>query len=146
MLVQRLIQNALISRLFGVFARGFLDRTTLLILKNHFQHVFAKKKVENNLPILHGLQTYQNNGFSRQRLPTMPQRTPKVPWLQFISQAISTPQSRSITTTLGTKTLSVCFQPTLLNFKHLLSTMQPNPRGTLFFVTYAMIRLLLVLN
>ena len=33
--------------------------------KNHFQHVFAKKKVENNLPILHGLQTYQNGGSSK---------------------------------------------------------------------------------
>ena len=33
----------------------FLHRTTLCIPQNHFQHVFAKKKVENNLPILHGL-------------------------------------------------------------------------------------------
>ena len=49
------LQNALISRLFGVFARGFLHRTTLCIPYNHFQHVFAKKKVENNLLILHGL-------------------------------------------------------------------------------------------
>ena len=49
------LQNALISRLFGVFARGFLHRTTLCILQNHFQHVFAKKKVENNWAILHGL-------------------------------------------------------------------------------------------
>ena len=49
------LQNALISRLFGVFARGFLHRTTLCIAQNHFQHVFAKTKVENNLPILHGL-------------------------------------------------------------------------------------------
>ena len=38
------LQNALISRLFGVFARGFLHRTTLCIPQNHFQHVFAKKK------------------------------------------------------------------------------------------------------
>ena len=53
------LQNALISRLFGVFAGGFLHRTTLCIPYNHFQHVFAKKKVENNLPILHGLQTYE---------------------------------------------------------------------------------------
>ena len=59
------LQNALISRLFGVFARGFLHRTTLCIPQNHFQHVFAKKKVENNLPILHGLQTYQNGGSSK---------------------------------------------------------------------------------
>ena len=49
------LQNALISRLFGVFARGFFDRKTLCIPQNHFQHVFAKKKVENHLPILHGL-------------------------------------------------------------------------------------------
>ena len=49
------LQCALISRLFGVFARGFLHRTTLCIPQNHFEHVFAKKKVENNLPILHGL-------------------------------------------------------------------------------------------
>ena len=59
------LQNSLISRLFGVFARGFLHRTTLCIPQNHFQHVFAKKKVENNLPILHGLQTYQNGGSSK---------------------------------------------------------------------------------
>ena len=49
------LQNALISRLFGVFARGFLHRKTLCIPQNHFEHTFAKKKVENNLPILHGL-------------------------------------------------------------------------------------------
>ena len=59
------LQNALISRLFGVFAGGFLHRTTLCIPQNPFQHVFAKKKVENNLPILHGLQTYQNGGSSK---------------------------------------------------------------------------------
>ena len=59
------LQNALISRLFGVFARGCLHRTTLCIPQNHFQHVFAKKKVENNLPILHGLQTCQNGGSSK---------------------------------------------------------------------------------
>ena len=59
------LQNALISRLFGVFAGGFLHRTTLCIPQNHFQHVFSKKKVENNLPILHGLQTYQNGGSSK---------------------------------------------------------------------------------
>ena len=59
------LQNALISRLFGVFARGFLHRTTLCIPQNQFQHVFAKKKVENKLPILHGLQTYQNGGSSK---------------------------------------------------------------------------------
>ena len=59
------LQNALISRLFGVFARGFLNRTTLCIPQNNLQHVFAKKKVENHLPILHGLQTYQNGGSSK---------------------------------------------------------------------------------
>ena len=59
------LQNALISRLFGVFARGFLHRTTLCIPQNHFQHVFAKKKVENKWLILHGLQTYQNGGSSK---------------------------------------------------------------------------------
>ena len=59
------LQNALISRLFGVFARCFLRRAALCIPQNHFQHVFAKKKVENNLPILHGLQTYQNGGSSK---------------------------------------------------------------------------------
>ena len=58
-------QNALISRLFGVFACGFLYRTTLFISQNHFQHVFAKKKVENILHILHGLQAYQDGGFSK---------------------------------------------------------------------------------
>ena len=59
------LKNALISRLFGVFARGFLHRTTLCIPQHHFQHVFSKKKVENNLPILHGLQTYQNGVCSK---------------------------------------------------------------------------------
>ena len=59
------LQNALISRLFGVFARGFLHRTTLCIPQNHFQHVFANKKIENNLPVLHGLQTYQNGRSSK---------------------------------------------------------------------------------
>ena len=62
------LQNALISRLFGVFARGFLHRTIVCIPQNHFQHVFAKKKVENNLPILHGQnlpKTYQNRGSSK---------------------------------------------------------------------------------
>ena len=59
------LQNALISRLFGVFAGGFLHRTTLCIPQNHFQHVFAKKKVENNLPILDGLQTYENGRSSK---------------------------------------------------------------------------------
>ena len=38
------LQNALISRLFGVFAGGFLHRTTLCIPQGHFKHVFAKKK------------------------------------------------------------------------------------------------------
>ena len=38
------LQNALISRLFGVFARGFLHKTTLCIPQNHFQRVFKKKK------------------------------------------------------------------------------------------------------
>ena len=59
------LQNALISRLFGPFGRGFLQRTTPCIPQNHFQHVFAKKKVENNLLILHGLQTYQNGESSK---------------------------------------------------------------------------------
>ena len=59
------LQNALISRLFCVFARGFLHRTTLCVPQKHFQHVFAKEEVENNLPILHGLQTYQNGGSSK---------------------------------------------------------------------------------
>ena len=62
------LQNALISRLFGVFAPGFLHRTTLCIPQNHFQHVFAKKKVENNLPIFHGQnlpKTYQIRGSSK---------------------------------------------------------------------------------
>ena len=59
------LQNALISRLFGVFAPGFLHRTTLCIPQNHFKHLFAKKKVENNQVIFHGLQTYQNGGSSK---------------------------------------------------------------------------------
>ena len=47
------------------FCTRFFARKTLCIPQNHFQHVFAKKKVENNLPILHGLQTYQNGGSSK---------------------------------------------------------------------------------
>ena len=61
-------QNAVISRIFGVFARGFLHRTTLFIPQNRFQHVFAKKKVENILHILHGLQAYQDGRFSKNAL------------------------------------------------------------------------------
>ena len=48
------LQNALISRLFGVFARGFLHRTTLCIPQNHFQHVFAKKKLKITCPFCMG--------------------------------------------------------------------------------------------
>ena len=59
------LQSHLIARLIGVLAGSFFNRTTLCIPQNHFQHVFAKKKVENNLPILHGLQTYQNGGSSK---------------------------------------------------------------------------------
>ena len=59
------LQNALISRLYGVFAGGFLHRTTLCIPQKDFQHVFAEKKIENNLPILYGLQTYQNGESSK---------------------------------------------------------------------------------
>ena len=59
------LQNSLISRLHGVFEGGFLHRTFLCIPQNHFQHVFAKKKVENNFPIFHGLQTYQNGRSSK---------------------------------------------------------------------------------
>ena len=51
-----------------VFARSFLHRRTLWIPQKHFQHVFAEKKVENNLLILHGLQTYQNGQFSEMAL------------------------------------------------------------------------------
>ena len=54
------LQNSLISRLHNVFAGGFLHRTFLCIPQNHFQLVFAKKKVENHLQTLHGLLTYQN--------------------------------------------------------------------------------------
>ena len=32
-------QNQLISRIFGVFSSGFLNRTTLIGLKNRFLHV-----------------------------------------------------------------------------------------------------------
>ena len=48
------LQNALTSRLFGVFARGFLHRTTLCIPQNHFQHVFAKKKLKKTCPFCMG--------------------------------------------------------------------------------------------
>ena len=49
------LQNAIISRLFGVFACGFLHRKPVCIPQNHFPIVFTKKKVENSLLILHGL-------------------------------------------------------------------------------------------
>ena len=48
------LQNALISRLFAVFARGFLHRTTLCIPQNDFQHVFAKKKLKITCPFCMG--------------------------------------------------------------------------------------------
>ena len=35
-------QNALISRIFGVFSSGFLNRTTLNDLYNGFWHVFLE--------------------------------------------------------------------------------------------------------
>ena len=38
------LQNALISRLFGVFARGFLHRTTLCIPQESFSACFFEKK------------------------------------------------------------------------------------------------------
>ena len=38
------LQNALISRLFGVFARGFLHRTTLCISAESFSGCFCEKK------------------------------------------------------------------------------------------------------
>ena len=42
------LQNALISGLFGVFAQGFLHRTTLCIPQNHFQLFFSQKHAEND--------------------------------------------------------------------------------------------------
>ena len=59
------LQNALISRLFGVFARGFLHRKLYAFRRIIFNRFLQKKKVENNLPILHGLQTYINGGSSK---------------------------------------------------------------------------------
>ena len=48
-------QYGLISLLVGVFARGFfLHRTTLLFLYNHFEHLFAKKKLKINCPFCMG--------------------------------------------------------------------------------------------
>ena len=63
-------QNALISRPVGVFARRLLQTTTLLVPYIHFQNVFAKKKVENNLPIWKGyrlskMEDFQNALISR---------------------------------------------------------------------------------
>ena len=34
-------QNSLISRIFGIFWSGFLQRTTVKFLKNRFFHVFG---------------------------------------------------------------------------------------------------------
>ena len=40
--------------MFGVFSSGFLHRTTLLFLYNHFWHVFGKKNSNPNCPICMG--------------------------------------------------------------------------------------------
>ena len=48
------IQNDLISQVFGVFARGFLHGTFLLVPQNHFQHVFGKKKLKITCPFCMG--------------------------------------------------------------------------------------------
>ena len=47
-------QSGLIPRMFGIFARGFLHRTTLLFMQNRFQHVFGKKKCKLNCPFCVG--------------------------------------------------------------------------------------------
>ena len=44
-------QNALISRIYSVFKGSFSHRTFRCISQQHFEHVFAEKKVENNLLI-----------------------------------------------------------------------------------------------
>ena len=44
------LQNALISRLFGVFARSFLHRRTLCIPQNPFKLFFANKKLKSFCP------------------------------------------------------------------------------------------------
>ena len=45
-------QNGLISRIFGVFSSGFVNRTTLLWLKNRFSHVFVNFNFWPKLTIL----------------------------------------------------------------------------------------------
>ena len=48
------LQNALISRLFGVFPRNLLQRKNLCIPQNYFQHVFAKEKLKITCPFCMG--------------------------------------------------------------------------------------------
>ena len=48
------LQSHLIARLFGVLAGSFFNRTTLCIPQNHFQHVFAKKKLKITCPFCMG--------------------------------------------------------------------------------------------
>ena len=45
-------QNGLISRIFGVFSSGFSHRSTLLLLKNRFSHVFVNFNFWPKLTIL----------------------------------------------------------------------------------------------
>ena len=47
-------QNCLISRVFGVFLRGFLHRTTVTFLKNGFLHVFGILIFDPNLAFCQG--------------------------------------------------------------------------------------------
>ena len=49
------LQNALISRLFGVFGLGFLKQNNSMHSVESFSACFCEKKVENNLPSLNGL-------------------------------------------------------------------------------------------
>ena len=46
------VQNRLISRIFGVFSSGFLQRTALMWLKNRFSHVFLNFNFWPKLTIL----------------------------------------------------------------------------------------------
>ena len=55
------------SNIWLFFLGGFFHKTTLnAFLQIHFRHIFARKKfLTHNLPILHGLQTYQNGESSK---------------------------------------------------------------------------------
>ena len=58
-------QNRLISRIFGVFSSGLLQKTTLTWLKNLLSHVFLNVNFWPKLTILQRLQPLHDGQFSK---------------------------------------------------------------------------------